>query len=345
MRPLLPIPPDIVTLAHHQEGLVSKAQCDAAGLSRQRVARLIEQRRWRRATSGVYDTDGVLPHQRRRDDFHDHLRRRTAWVGLLAFTGAIAVGACSLALHRVQGLPQVLVPEVALPGGAHRRGRDGILVRQYRTFPTSRIGPRLVARIDHALAQALPGMSREQGVAVLSSTLNRSLLDAAQLSQVHTLLRGCRGAESVHGWFDLAEVGDESPAESSARLSCIDNGVPPDDTQVVFTLRGRFLARVDLAWLLPDGRWLVVEIDGLGPHGRPEALVKDSLRQNGLLGTDRIILLRFRPAENARPGGIGAVVAQHLARLGWISGQQVTRGLKIDLPEARQRPRSGSRTS
>lgn len=323
---------------------MSKAQCDAARLGKQRVARLIEQRRWHRVTTAVYDTDPVPPASRRRDDFHDHLRRRAAWIGLLAIEGAIAVGACSLALHRIQGLPVEVQPEIALPGGVYRRGRDGIVVRQYRSFPTSCLGPWRVARIDQALAQAIPGLPRDNAVAVMCNVLQQKYLDPAGLTRVHDLLRGHRDVEHVHGWFDHVDGRDESPAETFARLSCIDNGVPPDATQLVFTQGGRFLARVDLAWVLPDGRWLVVEIDGLGPHGRPEALVKDAARQNRLLGTDRIVMLRFRPADNDKPGGIGAAVATHLRRFGWRPGQRVREDGAVELAEAVRSPQSTLRT-
>ncbi|MDR7384849.1 hypothetical protein [Promicromonospora iranensis] len=39
-------------------------------------------------------------------------------------------------------------------------------------------------------------------------------------------------------------------------------------------------------------------------------------RQNRLLATGKIVLLRFKPTDNDRQGGIGAVVAAHLAELG-----------------------------
>jgi hypothetical protein len=59
-----------------------------------------------------------------------------------------------------------------------------------------------------------------------------------------------------------------------------------------------------------------VEIDGVGPHSTPEALVKDAPRQNRLLATGKIVMLRFKPADNDQPGGIGAAVAVRLEELG-----------------------------
>ena len=66
----------------------------------------------------------------------------------------------------------------------------------------------------------------------------------------------------------------------------------------------------------------MVEIDGVGPHSTHEALVKDAPRQNRLLATDRIVLLRFKPRDNDQPGGIGAVVAARIAELGGLSRTQ-----------------------
>ena len=191
-----------------------------------------------------------------------------------------------------------------------------MIVRQYGNFGSQRYGSWRIAKIEHALAQALPGLPRDHAVAVLSSALNTRKLDRAGLAKVRQLLRRRRDAGPVLGWLDLADGNDESPAETFARLSCIDHGVPPDRVQVVFHKDGRFLARCDLGWILRDGRWLVVEIDGIGPHSTQEALVKDAPRQNRLLATERIVLLRFKPADNDQPGGVGAVVAARIEELG-----------------------------
>jgi hypothetical protein len=303
-------------LAAQQEGLLSVRQCCAVGIDRRRIRRLVEHGIWRQEGEHVVDTDPVPPSTRVRADYFDHIRRRSAVKGLLVWPGTAAVGAAALALHGVAGLPRHIEPEVSFPRGARRRSRDGVIVRQYGAFQTVPHGSWRIAKIEHALAQALPTLSRDDAVAVLSSALNRKLLDRTGLDKVRKLLHRRRGAGAALGWLGLADGRDDSPAETRARLSCVDHGVPPDRVQIVFHKDGRFLARCDLAWLLPDGRWLVVEIDGVGPHSTPEALVRDAPRQNRLLATGKIVLLRFKPADNDRQGGIGAVVAAHLAELG-----------------------------
>jgi hypothetical protein len=81
-----------------------------------------------------------------------------------------------------------------------------------------------------------------------------------------------------------------------------------------------FLGRVDFAWALPDGRYVVVEIDGREFHSGNEMLADDSTRQNGLVGTDRVIVLRFPAPRDSADGDIGRQVAERLHQLGWVPG-------------------------
>ncbi|MEU4362011.1 type IV toxin-antitoxin system AbiEi family antitoxin domain-containing protein [Promicromonospora sp. NPDC023987] len=316
------VPQVLRAAAAAQEGLVSKAQCDAAGVNKDAVALLIRQGRWCRVTRGVYDTDPELAERRPRDDYHDHLRRRAAWLGMLAVPDGIATGACALALLGIGGLPADLVPEAARPGGMYAAVGEGIVLRRYRFFADQPYRGRRVAALVPALAQALPTLSRHEAVAVLSDALREGRLDGPGLQRVREQVRGRRGAAQVHCLLDLGEGRDGSTAETHARLSFVDHGVPPDGQQVTFVAGGVFLARVDFVWALPDGRYVVVEIDGRAFHSREAMLADDAARQNGLVATDRLIVLRF-PAARALAGSVpsvGAEMAERLTRLGWVPG-------------------------
>jgi hypothetical protein len=72
---------------------------------------------------------------------------------------------------------------------------------------------------------------------------------------------------------------------------------------------------VDLAWVLPDGGALLVEVDGQDVHGRLEALYADRQRQNRLTGRSTI-MLRFTGTD-ARKGLVGRSVRETLRRVGW----------------------------
>ncbi|CAM3661238.1 type IV toxin-antitoxin system AbiEi family antitoxin domain-containing protein [Isoptericola cucumis] len=320
MRPLKKIPEEVLGLARRQEDLVSAAQADACGVDPRWQARMVGQGRWVRVTTGVYDTDPVPAADRPKPDALDHRRRRAAWIGLLAHgPTAVAVGQAALALHGVQGLPLVVRPEVMVAGGHHRRARDGIVVRQLdpAVGVVEASGGR-VAAVVHALGQAVPTLDRRHAVAVLDNAVHQDLIARAEVEAAHDLARGRRGVERTHGWWRLTDGRAESPLETFARLDCLDAGVPPDDLQhVVEDPDGRFLGRSDLAWSLPDGRWVLLEVDGVGVHSAPEALLEDRRRQNRLVAEGGVLIQRATWAELRVPGRVGDRMADLLVRLGW----------------------------
>jgi hypothetical protein len=314
------VPAELRTLAAHQEELVSIAQCAAAGISKHAVLRRVRSGAWTRVTRGVYDTNPVPLRERTCADYHDHLRRRAAWIGLLAYPDGAATGGCALALLGVGGLPPELDPEVSRPAWMDAGVRPGTVLRRYGTFPVVRHHGRDVAELVHALAQGLLTLPRDHAVAAICDALREDRISVADLGRIRMLIRGRRGVVVVRPWLDLVPGRDGSPAETFTRLSLIDHEVPPDGQQVVFRSGGLFLGRVDFAWALPDGRYVVVEIDGREFHSGNEMLADDSTRQNGLVGTDRVIVLRFPAPRDSADGDIGRQVAERLHQLGWVPG-------------------------
>lgn len=311
------VPMPLLVLACGQAGLVSSAQCDESGLGRYRRHRLVAAGRASRPTRGVLDltpileTVGLAP-----AGGPDHRRRRAALLALLAHgPEAIAAGQSALALLGVHGLPREIRSEAAMPGGTPRSTRDGIVVRCYRgAIPTITVGTFRVAAPVWALAQAVRELERDDAVCVLDSAVQRGLVGPRDLDEVARLARGRPGASRVRGWWPLVDGRSQSPLETRARLQCLDAGVPPDELQVpIRDAAGRVVARGDLGWRLRRGRWLIAEIDGAGPHAEPEALFADRERQNAVLGTGRVDMLRFTAREVASRGLIPAAVAARLA--------------------------------
>ncbi|WP_196250818.1 type IV toxin-antitoxin system AbiEi family antitoxin domain-containing protein [Cellulomonas sp. JZ18] len=311
----LPLPPSLVALALRQEGLVSTRQCEAHGLHRGHRASAVRAGRAVRVQRTVYDllpalTVGAGPAA---DAGPDGRRRRAAWAALLAAgPDAVAVGTSALALLGVEGLPPTLPGEVALPGASHRRPRPGVVVRCFDAgMPVVRVGGARVASPPWAVAQAVCELPRDRAVAVLDSAL-RGRLVVPDLGDVASVLRGRRGAAAARGWLRLADGRAQSPLETWARLQCRDAGLPPAEPQVaVRDARGRVVARGDLGWWRRDGRLLVVEIDGRGPHREPDALYTDRERQNAIVATGGVDLLRFT-ARDVLAGVVAPTVRRHL---------------------------------
>lgn len=304
-------PPALFALAQSQGGLVSVAQHREHGLTDASVRGLVRRREWHRPTSGVLDLRTPPPAGL---SVFDHARRRAAWLALLAYgPDAISVGACALVLHGVEGAPLRLRAEAALPRASDRTSRHGIALRQFDDgLETVMIDGRRVASIPWALAQAVPELPRSRGLAVLDSALYRKKVDAVGLERAHDLARGRRGVATRHDLWELADSRSESPFESSTRLECVEEGIPPDVLQLpLVDADGREISRGDAGWRKRDGRWLVAELDGREVHDTPEAVFRDRTRQNLWVSTGAVDVLRFTPRD---AGSIAPAIRRALRR-------------------------------
>ena len=151
-----------------------------------------------------------------------------------------------------------------------------------------------VATVDWALAQAVPELPRPHALAVLDSALHRGAISVRGLEVAHDMARGRRGVAGTHDLWELADGRAESALESFGRLDCQEAGVPPTTLQLpVVPSGGGPTYRADLAWRRRDGRWLVAEMDGQDVHAEPRAVYADRERQNRIVGTGQVDVLRF----------------------------------------------------
>jgi hypothetical protein len=309
--PPLVIPPALRDRARRQEGLVSTRQARDAGLTDQQVHRLLRSGRWQRVTRGVHDTSEP---GRPELDPHDGRRRRAALTAALACPTAVVSGAAALVLHGVQGAPLEVTPEVTTVDGTSRRGPRGVVVRRWAEPLHAEVEGFRVARVDDALLQAAWTVGRRHGVALMDSARQQLLVSPEAFALAAARDRRRPGGRGRAAWWTSSDPRAESPAETWARLTCTDRGFPPDVLQLpVDDGHGRPVARVDLAWRLPDGTVLLVEIDGHDVHSLPGAVLHDRARQNLLLGAR---LLRFTGRE-AWDGTAARRVAAVLLAGGW----------------------------
>lgn len=303
-----------------------------------------------RVATGVYDVIAVPPECRtvpwarqaqwsNPQDVFTHLHRRSAILALLSHPAATATGLSALALHNVRGLPRRFTPSIGYTSRGPERHQTSQSFRRYRRIQHAHTADGWrVSPLPDALAQGLldlvpqPYGDRE-AMAMLDDVIHRSLLTPSHVRRFRECLQYRRGAGTVRGWAARSRSEAESPAESWARQGCYRNGCPPDRLQLtVLNQAGGHIARVDMAWLLPSGGLLLVEIDGTHWHSLPRALVQDAARQNQLvtLGT----LLRFT-GRDAWHETAANQVSGILSRSGWVPGVAVLPPVIMVNPDAR----------
>ncbi len=324
-----PVPAALLKVATRQEGLVALAQCIEHGVTKQQAAEHVRRRTWSRPTRGVYDlrippVPGTHP--------YDHERRRAAILGLLAWPGSVATGVCALVLHGIQGAPRTIAPEVTFPDGSPRRPQDGIRVRRIVQHRWDVVEGFRCAPVVDAVAQAVAELRWFHAVAMIDSARHRGKLGGDDLVAARASTRAYCGWRRADPWWDDSDSRAESPAETWARLSCTQLGFPPDAVQLPVALGPAApVARVDLAWRLPDDGALLVEIDGHEAHTLPEAVVNDRRRQNRI-DTRCTVVRRFTGTE-ALKGRVGSDVGRELILGGWRP-RKVGSGVVLRLDDA-----------
>ncbi|MFP3715104.1 hypothetical protein U5M74_15505 [Puerhibacterium sp. TATVAM-FAB25] len=288
-------------------------------MSRDRIRRLVRAGELVQVARGVYDVVGLRPPGG--DAGADRERERTARLGVLAHgPTAVAAGHSALTLWGVHGVPRTFRPEIVLRGGGAVAGPTLVRVRRepVTRYVHRRGVPCLLPEV--ALAQAVGEVDRLTAVALMDSARHQRILTDRAFARARELARHRRGAARSRRWWDESEPRAESPAETWARLRCADAGVPPDRLQpAVYDASGRFLARVDLAWYLGAGAWLLGEVDGANWHGTRKAVVADMHRQNAIV-TSATVLRRWTGTQ-AGNGSLVSDVRPLLTRAGWRPGR------------------------
>lgn len=265
------------------------------GMSSSGVDRRVASGAWQRVKPAVYRVDPIPI-----DASIWYQQRCAVELALLAAgRGAIAVGFAALLIHGNTSLPSRFAPRVVVPGRTYRAAGPARTVSQHRAFVVQTVANRRVARVEDAVVQVLPEIGRYGLIALLDSAVRLGQLPSLDLLAKRASRR--RGVRLLRSVLTLVDGRSESYLESLVRVSCIDGGIPPDDVQVPFREANRVVARGDLGWRLPDGRWLIVEVDGASIHDTPAAVFADRKRMNRLVAGGRIVMLRFTAHDLRQP--------------------------------------------
>lgn len=270
-------------LAARQEGLLARRQLRAIGFDRSRIRNQVAAERWVALSDNVVaTTTGTLT------------RAQTRWLGVLHAGPTALIG--DLTAAEVHGLRNwsrddvtVLIPQ--------RLDIDedvaGIrFVRTRRPLPTLRdpSSDLPVCQIEPAVLHfAAYQRSRRTAQGLLAAAVQQELASPASLLMWVDRMRPLRWARLFRQVLGEIAGGAQSLAEIDVGRMCRDAGLAAPARQIKrqdSSGRARF---TDCEWRLPDGRAVVLEVDG-SFHLDVEHWEADLARQRALSAADRIIV-------------------------------------------------------
>lgn len=286
-------------MAAGQAGLITRAQLAACGVDRWAVSHRIATERWRAHTATVIATTTGEP-----------TRQQLMWIGVLhagapALLGGLSAAECLGLTRWHRDEITVLVPyandvQTDPPGVRYVRTRRSLpsLRVAGRALPTCRLEPAI-------LLFAAADRSRRTAQAVLAAAVQQQLTTPALLGVWLDRLRPLHKAPLLRATLAEMAGGAQSLAEIDiARLCRMFRLAPPLRQVRRRDTTGR-LRFTDCEWRLPDGRTLILEVDG-GFHMEVEHWEDDLARQRALSATDRVMVrctareLRDEPERIAR---------------------------------------------
>ncbi|HLN77573.1 MAG TPA: hypothetical protein VK204_11055 [Nocardioidaceae bacterium] len=290
--------PQLAALLATQAGMVSRRQLNALGLDHNFVRHQVDARRWVVRTPLVISTTTGEPTWVQR-----------AWTGILHAGPGCAVGGLSAA--KIQRLRNWERHEITIlvRDSADIAPVDGIdFVRTRRDLEAMKLpGTRApVCRIEPAVL-LFAGYTRSPRTAcgVLAAVVQQRLTTPDSLLLWLDMMRPLRRAKLFRTTLGDIAGGAQSHAEIDIGALCRRNRLPLPDRQVRRRDARGVLRYTDCEWRLPDGRVVVLEVDG-GFHMEVEHWVADMSRERGLVVEGSTVLrcttfeLRRDPAAIAR---------------------------------------------
>lgn len=310
--------PEVAGLLVAQKGVLSRAQLREHGVSHGRVQHEIAVGRWTVVAPGVVAAQNV-----------PLSRQQTRWLGVLhagahaALTHASACESGGLS-WTVDPTVHVLTPKgdlvEPLPGLRFHQTR-----RPYRGWVTA--GGDEPPRIDleHAvLLTSERDRCLRRAVGRLAAAVQQGLTTADRLLDAAMTIRKLRHGDLFR--LALGDIGGgaQSFAEIRVGVLCRAAGLQPPRRQVVRADRDGRRRYLDCSWELPDGRLVVLEVDG-GFHRYVDSWWKDLKRERSVVGWNRVVLRCASVELRLEPDGI-------LADLRALGVPRVHPGFVCDLP-------------
>jgi very-short-patch-repair endonuclease len=257
-------------LLRSHDGVITLAQAEGIGLTRQAVARRARLGRWQRRGPGVYFVDDR--------PFTDAARLRAA-VWSYGDAACLSGLAAAFWLELTRFAPEVV--EVTVPRDSHGRCHDGSRVRR-RDLRSADIVERRGVRVTSLPLTAIEAATRRGGGAKLvDEALQRHTelprLWAAQLRNTDRY-----GSPAARRLLQAADTGTKSHAERKFAGLLKHAGIT--GWQANRRVMGY---EVDFYFRKAN---LVVEVDGFAFHTDPESFERDRRKQNALIVSNHQVL-------------------------------------------------------
>lgn len=275
---------DLDTVLRGQDGVFSRAQATACGISAKALRSRVARGAVVVVAPGVYRAASHRP---------------TAWgrvvaAALWAGPGAVVDGPAAAFLHRMS-VPSTAFPVVGVtvPAHARRTPPDRIRVRRRTLDAADRTERRGVAVTAPALTALETAVALTDGTTFLDRVLQRGL-------PFPELLAAFQRGVGTHGWARARELVVEAADRADSRA----------ERRLVAHLRRAGLTGFVLGW--PFGPWrvdvafvperLAVELDGWAFHSDPTRFRADRRKQNALVAAGWTVLRFTWQDVRDRPG-------------------------------------------
>lgn len=247
--------PDWRQLATWQCGLVSRRQLNAAGVDRFHVRNQLRAGRWTAHGPMVVATfTGTLTWEQR------------AWAAHLhAGPASLLAGLTSARFHGLERWNRDVI-EVLVPHGTEVGRMDGVSIVRTRRDLTHLAGRGINAHLVQLgpalLLRASAGMPERTAGGLLASAVQQRLVSADGLLDWLPRLHPLPRAKLFRSLLLDVRGGAESMAEIDLGRACRRAGLAAPDRQRPRRDREGRRRWTDAEWDLPDGRTLVLEVDG-----------------------------------------------------------------------------------
>lgn len=273
--------PRWLSIARRQDGLLSRSQLRGIGLDSNYVDTQLDAGRWQEVSSVVLcTTTGVLT------------RTQLMWAGVLHAGPQSAVG--GLTALELAGLHNWERPDVTVMLPKSHNLEPVVGVRFVETRRPVRLmcapGVLPVWRVEPAalLWAAYEPVTRS-AYGLLAAVVQQQLTQPTSLETWIGRMRPLRRAKTFRRVLAEIGAGSQSGAELDVIRMCARRGLPRPARQTRRTDSSGRLRYTDAEWRLPDGRVVILEVDG-GFHMQVEHWADDIERERALVATGAVVL-------------------------------------------------------